>query len=372
MQKQRLRHRNVKSVWGTVKMPLQDNLCVSCNKYHSSYTETNMDSSGFLPNALEKGIDLATRMGFEEAALVANKWGLPISSSGLGRIVGTYGAIAYEEGKKAYKKLANQPLESIRGTKTQARRWIIQTDGTIVLERGKGKKGRLEGREVKSVVAYPLETPSERVSVSAAIPIGEFRPLAHGLLRQAGIKQEDICLGLGDGAIWVVDLLTELGCEQVLLDVYHATNYLEKVLKKLGFCEQEREKERKAWLRGDVDGKEWLSKIKRQYSITEEGFKSWAKEERQAWEYLKKSAEREGMAYPEYKEEGWDIGSGQIEGYNKWAIGKRMKCSGMHWGKEGLERMAFLRSEFASAKPITNFHFIRLKAFPALSLPLSQ
>ncbi len=369
MSKQRLRFKQVRSVWGMVGMPVQYNHCSNCGVYSKSYTELGMDNSGFLPNALEKAIDLTVRMGFREAALVASKWGLPIGKSTLESVVGKYAKVAYEEGKKRYGSLAEQPLRSCKekGNKIPPRRWIIQADGTYVMEKDKGGKGLGEGREVKSLIAYPVSTPSERVSLSAAIEIEEFRPLAHGLPRQANIRQEDKCLGLGDGAGWVVDLLTELGCEKVLLDVYHAVDYLDEVFKELGLAEEERLEERKNWLKGKVDGKEYLKGLRKDLELSVEPKAAWSDKGKVAWKYLHKQAERGALEYIKYKEAGWDIGSGQIEGYNKWAIGQRMKGSGMRWTKSGLQRMAFLRSEFASAKPVTSFHAIRFLAFPTMT-----
>ena len=161
-------------------------------------------------------------------------------------------------------------------------------------------------------------------------------------------------------------MLAELGCEKVLLDVYHAVEYLDEVLKELGLVEEERLKERKNWLKGKVDGKEYLKGLRKDLELSVEPKAVWSDKGKVAWKYLHKQAERGALEYIKYKEAGWDIGSGQIEGYNKWAIGQRMKGSGMRWTKAGLQRMAFLRSEFASAKPVTNFHTIRFLAFPII------
>lgn len=194
-------------------------------------------------------------------------------------------------------------------------------------------------------------------------------PLAHGLLRQAGIRRQDVCLGLGDGTPWVVDLLKELGCEDSLLDVYHAVGYLDKVLRELHYSEHERLAERKRWLKAKVDGAQWLQTTAREHEIDEYAKLLWSAEAQNAWDYLSTHAKRGALAYPRYKTAGWCIGSGQIEGYNKWAIGERMKGSGMHWSQQGLKHMAFLRGEFASCKPITSFHEIRLKAFSTPAAP---
>ena len=186
---------------------------------------------------------------------------------------------------------------------------------------------------------------------------------AQGLVRQAGINQGDICLGVGDGAPWVRELLKELGCQYCLLDVFHAVGYLDTLLQALAYSETERREERGRWLRGEVEGKAWLQHIQAHYNLTDSLVQSWSQEAQTAWNYLHTHARSGALAYPEFKAQNWVIGSGQIEGYNKWAILERMRGSGMHWSKQGLRRMAFLRSDLASSKPLTDFHQVRLAAF---------
>ena len=187
--------------------------------------------------------------------------------------------------------------------------------------------------------------------------------MAQGLLRQAGVSKEDSCLGLGDGAAWVQDLLTDLGTHHILLDVFHATSYLDKILQALHFSDSQRLEERQRWFKGTVDGAQWLQAMAATYNLTDTVIQSWNKDAREAWAYLQRNAKLGALDYPRFKAQGWSIASANIESYNKWAIAQRMKCAGMNWSKQGLKRMAFLRSEFASSKPITSFHRIRLSAF---------
>lgn len=170
MNKERLSSKGVKSVWGLVAMPVLCSYCPVCRRYSRSFTEKGMDDSGLLPGALAKGLDLATRMDFADAAEVASQWGLPLSSSGVQRLTQSYGELAWEAGKERLVRLEQQPLESSKGH-AKGRHIVIEIDGTYVLEREKGKDGKLEGREVKSIVIYPLNAPKERVSVSAPVTI---------------------------------------------------------------------------------------------------------------------------------------------------------------------------------------------------------
>ena len=70
------------------------------------------------------------------------------------------------------------------------------------------------------------------------------------------------------------------------------------------------------------------------------------------------------MDYADFKALGYPIGSGVIEGAAKSIIGSRMKRSGMRWSHDGINRMATLRTHFASSDPISDFHHVRFAAFP--------
>lgn len=358
-----LRYKQVGSVWGKLKLPKQNYHCRDCFYYERDFVEQGMDTSGVLPEALRRAIKLVTKLDFAEATELLNDWGLPVSKSSLERICQSYGEKAWEQAQSACQQRAEQSLPK-QTASTRPRRFVIETDGCFVLERAKADSGGLEGREVKSLIIYPLNQPTRRVSLSSPVAIAECRLLAQGLLRQAGVCQGDICLGVGDGAPWVRDLLYSLGCVDNVLDVFHAVSYLDKVLLEIGYSDEERLEERKAWLKGEVDGALWLQTTQAHYNLSDDLLKSWTDEALEAWTYLQKHARQGALAYPHFKAQGWVIGSGQIEGYNKWAILERMRASGMNWSKHGLRRMAFLRSDFASAKPLTHFHEVRLAAFP--------
>lgn len=363
MIKEGLRYVHVESLWGKLKLPKQRYYCKPCFHHERDFVETGMDSSAVLPAALERSIKLVTKVDFAEAAELLNDWGLGLSKSRLERLSQRYGDCAWEEAKKQCKELSQQSLSN-SSRHLKARRFVIETDGCFVLERDKSETTGLEGREVKSLIIYPLEKPSKRVSLSSSVGITEFRQLAQGLLRQAGLRQSDICLGLGDGAAWVRDLLQDLGIEHFLLDVFHAVGYLDTLLEAVAFTDTERLEERKRWLRGQVNGAVFLQRLQASHNLTQETLKRLSTEAQTSWYYLYNHAQLGALNYPEFKAQDWVIASGQIEGYNKWAILERMRASGMHWSKDGLNRMAFLRSDFASFKPLTHFHTLRLLAFP--------
>ena len=364
MAKAGLRYKRVNSVWGQLKLPKQGYRCTGCFYDERHFVERGMDESGVLPEALRRAIKLVTKVDFAEGSELLNDWGLALSKSSLERLSQCYGEEAWSQAQRSCQVLAKQALPKAKRRETQSRRFVIEADGCFVLERDKAATGGLEGREVKSLIIYPLTQPGKRVSLSSSVAIAEFRVLAQGLLRQAGICQGDICLGVGDGAPWVRELLEDLGVQHRLLDVFHAVSYLDTVLQTLRYSDAQRLEERKSWLKGEVDGAHWLQNTQALYNLSDALRQTWSAEAQTAWNYLQAHAQQGALAYPHFKDQGWVIGSGQIEGYNKWAILERMRGSGMHWSKQGLKRMAFLRSDFASSKPLTEFHHVRRAAFP--------
>lgn len=313
-----------------------------------------LDHSGLSPRALERVLDQCVRLPFREAHEALSIQGLPLSLSHCERLTQGYGEVFERKSIARLESLAESPLSSAA---TKPRTMVVQADGVYVMERDKPVAGQCEGREVKQVLFYPNSSPSERESYASTAAIDDFIPLAQGLMRQAGVRQTDLLIGVGDGAAWIEGLFDCLGVEQRILDVYHATLYLEKVLLAMGWAEAEREAERRLWLRGEVNARDWLRDFLPPPSI----WLQWPMEAQAALRYLEQRLDH--MNYRDYKAEGWPIGSGQIEGANKSVIGGRMKRGGMRWSCQGIPRMAALRSAQLSQRPLASFHETRLEAF---------
>jgi hypothetical protein len=230
----------------------------------------------------------------------------------------------------------------------------LELDGVRV--QGQPVEGVCEGVELKTALVYPIQSPSQRTRVAGVIKAKDFVNVIAGLLRQAGVRQQDHLIALSDGAIWIADLLELLGILQIL-DVFHAAEYFEKVLVALSWDEELRSAERRSLLRGEIDMGLWLATF-----LGTANTSAWNEEARTALQYLQ--ARTHLMTYPTFKARGYPIGSGQIEGMNKSVIGSRMKRSGMQWSRDGASRMGAFRAERLSCRPVTRFHGLRFKAFP--------
>ena len=166
-------------------------------------------------------------------------------------------------------------------------------------------------------------------------------------------------IGVSDGAVWIEQIYETLGIPQII-DVFHASQYLDTIMIQLGWSEHERQEERAIWCRGEINVAEWIKTFCPPATAHER--MAWSDEAKTAIQYLEQRSNR--MNYKDYKAKGWPIGSGQIEGMNKHVIGSRMKRSGMHWSRPGASRMAALRAETCATRKMLDFDSTRHLAFP--------
>lgn len=332
-------------------MSVQRWQCERCGRYGQCYP-VGLDGSGWSPKALRRVLDLCVRLPYREAQAALAIQGLSLEVSHCERLSQVYGACSQRLGEQAFERLSHQPLSAAPGEVK-----VVQADGVYVMEKDKPVKGRCEGREVKQLLVYPVNDPQNRSSIAAAKDISAFSDLAHGLMRHTALSQNDVLVGVADGALWIDGLFDDLGVDVRILDVYHATGYLDEVMLALGYDDDTRLAHRCSWQRGDINARVWLE----HYLPEPEVWLAWRDSARTALRYLETRLDQ--MDYFDFKARGYPIGSGQIEGANKSVIGARMKRGGMRWSKQGIDRMAVMRSNQCSAKPFLDFHTTRSLAF---------
>ena len=255
--------------------------------------------------------------------------------------------------KDELKKQAKQALPAGGG-----KDWVIQIDGMFVMERDKPSVGQCEGREVKQAVLFPLTEPDKRHYASHAGDLKTFAELTHGLQRHQAMRQQDRLIAVADAAVWIDKLFDELGVEVRILDVIHASQYLDTVMQAMNWDETRRDAHRASWMRGDINARYWLAHYLPDPSV----WIDWNEKAQTALRYLEQRLDQ--MDYHDFKQQNFPIASGVIEGAANSVIAARMRPSGMRWSFNGINRMATLRSEFASYNPILDFHEARLLAFP--------
>jgi hypothetical protein len=293
--------------------------------------DESLDESGCLPEVLARAHELATLLPYRQSSEVLRRWGVDLGKSLLCSLNEELNQATQVQGSQKLKELAQEPLLS---RPYSGKSWMIEIDGKFVPVWVDEK--RLEWREVKTAVLYPMRAPSERYYVSYLGDHEAFAERVHGLLRHAGVRQEDRLIGLSDGALWIASLMGDLGVHRHILDVYHASGYFETLLLALGWLDAERQRERRALLRGEIDVQTWLNQhVPAGVVLNEEAEK--------ALNYLSKQALLEHTCYVRFRAEGLEvIGSGQIEGANKSVIGGRLNISGARWSEQGAQEPEFL------------------------------
>ena len=324
-----------------------------------------LDESGWSPEALDRLLDTAARLPFEEAAYLANRFGLAVSSSGLERLAGPYTAQCREVVTRVLSLSAEQmPCTPERVEKARAGRlMVLQLDGVYVL--GRPEAGGCSGVEIKTAVLYPQASPGERWMLADVVGAEAFLALVAGLLAQAEVTAQDTLLGLGDGAPWIETIFDTLAAVRIT-DVYHSCAYLDIIMQALDWPEDERAFQRRCWCRGDVRASDWLHAHLPEPQV----WLAWDDEARGALRYLENRLAN--MNYPAFRNNAWPIGSGQIEAMNKSVIGHRMKRSGMHWSRSGAAGMASLRAQVCAKHPLVPFETLRHHAYPPTLAVLSS
>lgn len=351
------RQRCIKHLWGEVKVAVR-RLVNKEGKAKQIIRDKRLDHSGWTPKALECLLDLVARVPIEEASLIARNFGLRISSSCLDRLSHPYREACQKEVKTRLEQAdtlrISKDSEASRSSDEQ-RTMVLEMDGVYVL--GQPEEGYCPGLELKTAVLYPLNSPSQRWMLADRCGSDDFLKRLSGLLREAKVSAKDSLIGLGDGAAWIDKSLDYLQALRIT-DVYHATEYLDTIMQAMNWDEQTRTQHRRAWFRGEMNAKDWLS----QHLPAPELWLGWTDEAQTALKYLE--SRLDSMAYRHFKTQGFPIGSGQIEGMNKSCIGNRMKRSGMHWSEQGAATMASLRAQTWAKHSLIDFDSLRFIAFP--------
>lgn len=228
---------------------------------------------------------------------------------------------------------------------------------------GKQPDGSAKTREVKLVTVWTAELRDDKgapvrdpgsVSYSAAIESAathdtdqELSPFAQRVereVRRRGFDHAHRRVVLGDGALWIWNLVDELfpGAIQIV-DLYHAKGRLWDVAKAIygagtDLAEQWAKQRRDELDAGKIDA--LLEALQLHAPSNEEA--------RKCSDYVTRNRHR--MRYPELRAQGLCVASGVVEAGCKLAIGTRLKRAGMHWTVAGANAIIALRCSRLSAR----------------------
>ena len=321
--------------------------------HESLFLDSSLDRSGWTPASLDFLGELVTQLPAETASDLARKAGMSVSRAELDRLGRALGQACSSETRALLLKQALAPLEPAK-PEGEGRVMVLQMDGCFVL--GQAQDGKCPGVEIKTACVYPQNAPRERTLYSTVESAEDFCDPVAGLLRQAGVRQNDTIVLVGDGAPWIARI-AEYQNLPLVLDVFHASHYLDVVMQASDWTDLQRSSERKRLLKGEIQLQSWLET----YLPIASKRETWSEEGRTALSYLQNRVFQ--MDYPTFLARKWPIGSGQIEGINKSVIGHRMKRSGQHWSRPGARGMASLRARRYSRRSLLSFDHLRHVAF---------
>jgi len=338
-----------------------DRMWLHCRRCEEGYAPFDRELDINEDHKVTKGLtevvcDFAQRMGsFEEASYMLEKYlSIKISPSMIQEISEEVGKKLYEKEKKEAKDLYENQYKAISQVPENMKtgRIYIEADGSMLLIRGEGWKEIKLGMVFKDNKILNRDKDRhmivEKEYVASLGGAEEFKKMLWAAAIRNGFQNAKEVVILGDGSAWIWNIAKELFPDAVfILDYYH---FEEHVYECANVIYPEDEISRKRWANGIIDGfmvKDEIEKTieKLKPEEYEEPVKSKVEELRT---YLDNNKEK--MHYKTYKDKGYFIGSGAIEGGHKHVIQQRLKLAGMRWSKSGAQYIASLRAASKSNK----------------------
>jgi hypothetical protein len=316
---------------------------------HSPAVERLATLCGAVADSFEKGTELLK----ETAGVVLSESTVRRTTEATGHRIATH----VRKGRAFGGKVAWDWFGDARGRTVG----YIEIDATGVRQQGPGGV-RAEGRMAYvGMVANPLPD-RERVFeglpepgasmkaryASGLYPLAEMGPLLRRQGAQVGLDRAEVWVALTDGGAGLEDLVRENfpRVEAVILDFYHAAEYLAKLAAALHPADEDAAlAQTKAWSRllRDEGGhamigvlEEWEWPSRKGLPAVREGVLG----------YFGNQVDR--MDYPTYEANGWYIGSGAVESACKTVVGQRLKGSGMRWSEPGSHAVCHVRALYRS------------------------
>lgn len=227
-------------------------------------------------------------------------------------------------------------------------RWGVSVDGTTILTREGWKEV-----QVGAVFRFERGVGGEVKARELSDCVGLWKPEEVGEAlgaetRRRGIDtvQEDVAVGIGEGAAWIwKQMHLHYPQAEQIVDGYHAAERVWGVGQAVYGQGSEKARE---WVErpltalweGDVRGVgEEIRRLRPRRAEAREAV-------REAKVYFTNQERR--MQDARFREEGYPLGSGSVEGACKTLVGARLKRGGMRGSDKGAEAVLNLRSELLS------------------------
>lgn len=350
---------HILSMFGYIPVTRDELFCRRCHKGHG-VTDKMLEMYG--EHRITKGMTeiityIGQLMSFERASEHIKKLlKIDVSGTQIQIITEDIGKQVFEKDKKAAKKAYEKPEEAAPQELPMYRRegkLYIFSDGLQVNTRVEDENGST-WREMKLGLIFCDKDTIKRANGSGIITkkeyvsyfgsVNEFKKFLFAAAARAGYGKIKEVVFVGDGAQWLWNTCEELFPDAVqILDYYHLTENVNDYAK---FIYPQDEVTRKIWANKVLDAV-MEGKVEEAIKMVEEKkMDKTPKGVGNLYTYMINNRNR--INYKGYKDKGYYIGSGAIEGANKTVIQHRMNQSGMRWGIGGGQYIAALRAKFES------------------------
>jgi len=331
------RSKDIHSLFGWIKVRRAYYHCPDCGASVAPYdVASGLGSEQLSPGLAKACCTLGVDDSFEQSSRKLEElFGQQVSDSTVERVVQAVGSVA---SRQQDQQLENFSLSrQFPEPEVTPERLYVAADGTTVHE--------TDGwHESKIGVIYWEDKRKQRKSCY----VGRFdnsEVFGWHLWLEAcrcGLRQADEVVFLGDGAPWIRnEKRKHFGRATFIIDWYHASEHVWDCGKAL-FGEGAKATEE--WVHERLDLL-WDGWTKRLLDDLKEQRKKHRGAKREAITGLIRyiSSNEEQMRYNVFRDKGYDIGSGAVEGACKHVVSKRLKQSGMIWSRAGSSATLALR-----------------------------
>jgi len=358
-----MRAKSFLSVVGTVEARRPYYHCTHCLKgQHPVDGELGIDGLESSPGVRRMEAMLGAEMPFvparEPMQVLA---GLEVPAKAIERAAESIGAEIARRDQQEIDRAKQLVLPIV--TKQTIPKMYVLMDGVqipVVGAETEGRTGRIEGqrartRECKLGAVFTQTTvdkdgwairdPDSTTYVGAVESADEFGYRIYTEAFHRGWEWATTKIVIGDGAVWIWNLADQHfpGAVQIV-DLYHARQHLWDIAALLNPHDAAAKRRWMVPMKDLLDhGRiellvEWLREIAAEHAGTQPGM---PEEIGKQADYFETNAHR--MQYPEFREQGFFVGSGVIEAGCKAIVGVRLKQSGMFWTIRGANAIIALR-----------------------------
>jgi len=321
--------------WITVKRAYYH--CPDCGESIFPYdVGSGLGSEQVSPTLAKACCLLAVDDSFEQSSRkVEAITGQKVSDNTIERVVCQVGSVRQEQQNRQLQKFFDD--KQIPQSQSRPERLYVAVDGTTVHETNGWHECRIgtiyfeDARKQRKSFYVGRFDNSEAFGWHLWLEVCKY-----------GYREANEVVYLGDGAPWIrTEYHRHFGRATFIIDWFHASEYIWDCGKKL-FGEGTKATDEWVHQRLDLLWDGWTKKL---LDDLKKQRKKYRGTKREALDILIRyiSTNEEQMRYDVFREKGYDIGSGAVEGACKNVVGKRLKQSGMIWTRLGSSSVLALR-----------------------------